>query len=61
VASHYKARIKLAAQKLARNEQQHNLLPGMQVTAEVKLGERTVMAYLLSPVTKAVNEAARER
>jgi HlyD family secretion protein len=33
----------------------------MQVTAEIKLGERTVLEYLLSPVRKAFHEAGRER
>jgi hypothetical protein len=37
------------------------LLPGMQVIAEVRLGERTVLEYLLSPVQKAIKEAGRER
>jgi len=36
-------------------------MPGMQVVAEVRLGERTVLEYLLSPVQKAVKEAGRER
>jgi len=31
------------------------------VAAEIKLGTRTVMEYLLSPVQKAFHEAARER
>lgn len=33
----------------------------MQVSAEINLGTRTVLEYLLSPATKAFNEAARER
>ena len=37
------------------------LAPGMQVSAEIHLGTRTVMEYLLSPIQKAVFEAARER
>jgi len=35
--------------------------PGMQVVAELKEGERTVMEYLLSPVKEVVGEAGRER
>lgn len=34
---------------------------GMQVSAEIHLGRRTVLEYLLSPVQKAWHEAARER
>jgi HlyD family secretion protein len=33
----------------------------MQVISEIKLGERSVLEYLLSPVQKAFHEAARER
>jgi HlyD family secretion protein len=33
----------------------------MQVSAEINLGSRTVMQYLLSPIQKTVHEAGRER
>jgi hemolysin D len=33
----------------------------MQVTAEINLGTRTVLEYLLSPVSGALHEAGRER
>lgn len=34
---------------------------GMQASAEMLLGRRTVMEYLLSPVQKVFHEAGRER
>jgi HlyD family secretion protein len=34
---------------------------GMQLTAEIIEGDRTVMQYLLSPVQRVGNEAGRER
>lgn len=34
---------------------------GMQVSAEIIIGQRTVLEYLLSPVRKVVHEAGRER
>ena len=37
------------------------LAAGMQSNAEILLGTRTVMEYLLSPVRKAWHEAGRER
>ncbi|WP_458233020.1 HlyD family type I secretion periplasmic adaptor subunit [Roseateles sp. P5_E8] len=37
------------------------LSPGMLITAEVHQGSRSVLEYLLSPVTKVRQEAARER
>jgi hemolysin D len=38
----------------------YRLSAGMTVTAEVNLGSRTVMEYLLSPVQKVAHEAGRE-
>lgn len=57
----YRALIKLQSQHLAFDSQQLNLTPGMQVAAEIKLIDQTIMEYLLSPVRKAFHEAARER
>ena len=37
------------------------LNPGMLVTAEIHQGKRSVLEYLLSPVKKVAQEAARER
>lgn len=37
------------------------LTPGMQLQAEIHLGTRTILEYLLSPVQKTVGEAGRER
>jgi hemolysin D len=60
--STYKARLQLDRQTLAGPRSGNLLLaPGMQITAEIHQGQRTVMEYLLSPVQKAVNEAGRER
>jgi hemolysin D len=61
VTSHYKTHIKLANQDLHAQGETFKLLPGMQVIAEINLGDRTVLEYLLSPVEKAVREAGRER
>ncbi|MFC0167423.1 HlyD family type I secretion periplasmic adaptor subunit [Pseudoduganella danionis] len=36
------------------------LLPGMTLTAEVVVGHRTVMSYLLYPLTRALDESIRE-
>jgi len=37
------------------------LASGMQAVAEIRLGDRTLLEYLLAPVQKAWHEAARER
>ena len=61
VTANYKAQIKLKHQHLKRDDQTFRLLPGMQVVAEIHLGSRSILEYLLSPVQKTVSEAARER
>jgi hemolysin D len=38
-----------------------NLVPGMNLTAEIKTGKRRVIEYLLSPIVKAGRESIRER
>jgi HlyD family secretion protein len=57
----YKTLIDIKSQLLDANGEKHRLAPGMQVSAEIHLGTRSVLEYLLSPVTKAFHEAARER
>jgi len=57
----YRATVELGTAELRAGDARHALLPGMQVTAEVRIGERTVLEYLLSPIRKAAHEAARER
>ena len=37
------------------------LTPGMPVTAEIKIGPRTVLSYLLSPLARYTHDSLRER
>jgi membrane fusion protein, hemolysin D len=60
-AYQFRSIVELQEQALEADGARHKLMPGMQVDAEISLGERTVMEYLLSPVRKAFNEAGRER
>ena len=57
----YKTLVNLKSQYLEAEKEQFRLAPGMQVSAEIHLGTRSVMEYLLSPVSKAFHESARER
>ncbi|MFA7404237.1 MAG: HlyD family type I secretion periplasmic adaptor subunit [Pelobacteraceae bacterium] len=57
----YKALVTMTSQQLEVGGVHHKLTPGMQASAEIKLGTRSVMEYLFSPVTKAFHEAGRER
>ena len=57
----YKTIVDVNSQDLVAQGVRYALTPGMQVAAEIHLGTRTVLEYLLSPVTKAFHEAGRER
>ncbi len=57
----FRAIVELDTQHLENGGTKYVLSPGMQVVAEIKLGERTLLEYLLSPVQKVVHEGARER
>ena len=56
----FKALIDLGSQRLGANGLELPLAAGMQVSAEIKQGRRTVMEYLLSPVQRVMSEAAGE-
>ena len=57
----YRAVISLPNAYLENAGKRYTLTPGMQVTAEIILGRRSVLEYLISPVQKTVFEAGRER
>jgi membrane fusion protein, hemolysin D len=57
----YKAIVTLGSQVFESEGKQLKLMPGMQVVAEINQGSRTVMRYLLSPVSKTLDESGHER
>jgi hemolysin D len=57
----YRTLVDLDNQVLEADGAKYSIAPGMQVSAEIHLGTRTVLEYLLSPVRKAFQEAGRER
>ncbi len=66
VVDETKGTVFVAGVKLARNAIRVdgaavNLTPGMNVTAEVRTGDRAVIDFLLSPVQRQVGESGRER
>ena len=61
VALDYRTLVRLKTQTLDTETEQMPLSPGMQIAAEIKLSDQTVLEYLLSPVRKAFHEAGRER
>ena len=58
--SGFRALVALDSPYLERDGKQFRVSAGMVVSAEVNLGSRTVMEYLLSPAQKFTHEAGRE-
>ena len=58
--SGFRTLVALDSPYLEADGRRYRLSAGMLVSAEVNLGSRTVMEYLLSPVQKVTHEAGRE-
>ena len=58
--AYYLSRIDFGDSRLAKMSSGARLLPGMTVTAEIVVGKRSVISYLLWPLTKALEESIRE-
>ncbi|MDC7784346.1 HlyD family type I secretion periplasmic adaptor subunit [Rhodoplanes sp. TEM] len=56
----HKARVTLADTALRNVPPHFRLLPGMTVSAEIKVGTRRVISYLLNPILKGLDESLRE-
>ena len=59
--SGYKAILTMDKQELQYNGKTYMVKPGMQISAEINLGARSVMGYIFSPITRAAKEAGTER
>lgn len=57
----YPVRITLDRNWIAANGQRFPIGPGMAVQAEIKIGRRRIIDYILSPLVQTFDEAARER
>jgi len=58
--AYYLSRISFSGSTLRNMNEKMRLLPGMTLSAEIVVGKRSVMSYLLWPLTKAMNESIRE-
>lgn len=58
--AYYLGRVAIESFKLDSMAPGASLLPGMTLAAEIKVGQRSIMSYLLWPMTKAFNESIRE-
>src|SRR5204863_4915279 len=57
----YSARVSLDKTEMKVDESTVALTPGMAVTVEISTGSRTVLSYLLSPLSKYAHDSLRER
>jgi membrane fusion protein, hemolysin D len=58
----YSARVAMAKSTIrVDNGKDVTLTPGMNVSVEIKTGQRRVIEYFLSPLTQALNDSVRER
>ena len=57
----FRALVAVGAGWVERAGERFPLSAGMEVSAEIRLGTRTVMEYLLSPIATVVGEAGREQ
>jgi len=58
--AYYLTEVNYGDSKLKKMKPGAQLVPGMTLSAEIVVGKRTVMSYLLWPLTKAVDESIRE-
>ncbi len=59
--SFYRVTIGLQSNQLSYGDTVLPIIPGMVVSADISTGSKTVLDYLLNPLTRARNEALRER
>lgn len=59
--STYPATLTLERRRMAVDGKSVSISPGMNVTAEIKTGQRRIIEFLLSPIVKAGRESLRER
>ena len=59
--SFYPATLTLSQRDMLIDGKRIALSPGMNITAEIKTGQRRIIEFLLSPVQRAGSESLRER
>lgn len=59
-APYYRILIDLTDTRLRLPEERVQLIPGMAVTAEMKVGRRSVISYFLYPLLRGLDESIRE-
>ena len=57
---HYRAQVDLAETKFRNLPPDFGLRPGMRIVASIKIGRRSVLEYILNPVTRVISDSLRE-
>lgn len=58
---HYLVKVRTPETAIYHNNEVLPIIPGMMVTADILIGKKTVLDYLLKPILKAKQNALRER
>ncbi len=57
---HYRAQVELTEVNFRNLPADFALRPGMRLVADVKIGRRSVLEYILNPVTRIISDSLRE-
>jgi membrane fusion protein, adhesin transport system len=60
-APYYKGMISLDQSYVGGDPEQNQIMPGMTVQADINIGRKTLLEYLLKPIVSSVNQSFRER
>ena len=58
---YYRVRLSLSRTRLVKGSEQHMVMPGMVVRAEIITGEKSVLRYLLKPIYRSLDLVFSER
>ena len=58
---YFLAQIELSENHLGNDPERLRIIPGMTVTADIQTGKKTVLAYLMKPISRGFSNAFRER
>ena len=59
--TYYQVLVQTGDAQVGKGQERHNIRPGMVASVEILTGEKTVLDYLLKPLSKARQEALTER
>jgi len=59
-AIHYRGRIEVTETKFRNLPEEFALRPGMRLVGDIKIGRRSVLDYVLNPISRVIDESLRE-